>query len=80
MYEMKASISIPDEVFALADDLARRQSISRSALYSTAVAEYVAKHRPEEVTARLNAVYSQLSSDLDPALRRAQARSIQGDW
>ena len=77
---MKTSISLPDDIFALADELARRQSISRSALYATAVAEYVAKHRQEGVTARLNAVYSDLSSDLDPALRRAQARSIRGDW
>jgi len=53
---------------------ARRQSISRSELYATAVAEYVAKHRQEEVTARLNAAYSELSSEPDPALRTAQAR------
>ena len=77
---MKTSISVPDDVFELADELARRQSISRSELYSTAVAEYVAKHRQEEVTSRLNAVYSELSSELDPALRSAQARSIRGAW
>lgn len=77
---MKTSISVPDDIFAVADELARRQSISRSELYATAVAEYVAKHRQDEVTARLNAVYSELSSELDPALRAAQARSIRGEW
>ena len=77
---MKTAISIPDEVFASADALARRLAISRSELYSNAVAEYVAKHRDEDVTARLNTVYAELPGKVDSGLRRIQARSVQGDW
>ncbi len=77
---MKTAISLPDELFASADSLAERLRVSRSELYATAVAEYVAKHRDAEVTARLNEVYSDLPSGVDPALRRAQARSMGEEW
>ncbi|WP_420632472.1 ChpI protein [Candidatus Palauibacter sp.] len=77
---MKTAISVPDELFVSADSLAKRMRISRSELYATAVAEYVAKHRSEDVTARLNAVYADLSSEVDHALRRAQARSVADEW
>lgn len=77
---MKTAISLPDDLFALADALARRLRVSRSELYANAVAEYVAKHRDEDVTARLNTVYADLPSGLDPGLRRAQARSVAEEW
>lgn len=78
---MKTAISIPDEVFEDADELADQLGISRSELYSTAVAEYLAKHRAEEVTDRLNEVYAREPSGLAPKLRRVQAQSIgESDW
>ena len=77
---MKTAISIPDDLFVLADALARRLVISRSELYAIAVEEYVAKHRDEDLVARLNAVYSDLPSGVDPALRRAQAKSLSAEW
>ena len=73
---MKTAISLPDEVFESADALAERLGLSRSELYATAVAEYVAKHRDQDVTARLNDVYADEPSGLHRALRSAQARSI----
>lgn len=53
---MKTAISLPDAVFESADELAQRLGISRSELYATAVAEYLAKFRSEDVTARLSKV------------------------
>ena len=79
-YSMKTTISLPDKVFASADSLAKRLKVSRSALYATAVAEYVAKHSDENVTARLNAVYADSPSGIDPGMRRTQARSVAEDW
>ena len=73
---VKTAISIPDEVFQAAEELAVRLGVSRSELYSTAVAEYVAALRSRGVTARLNEVYASETSSLDPALERAQAGSI----
>ncbi|MFQ5474016.1 MAG: CopG family ribbon-helix-helix protein [Dehalococcoidia bacterium] len=73
---MKTAISLPDELFESADALARRLGLSRSELYATAVAEYLAKHRSEDVTARLNEVFADEPSGVDPELRSAQARSV----
>ena len=78
---MKIGISIPDEVFASADKLAGTLGLSRSELYATAVAEFLAKHRAGDVTARLNAVYAQQPSVLNKRVRRAQARTVRGsEW
>lgn len=78
---MKTAISIPDEVFEAADELADELGVSRSELYSTAVAEYLAKHRADDVTDRLNEVYAREESGLAPELRRAQVHSIgKSDW
>lgn len=73
---MKTAISLPDELFSAADVLAGELGVSRSQLYATALAEYVAKHRSSEITERLNRVYASEDSSLDPALRHLQARSI----
>lgn len=73
---MKTTISLPDEVFEAADELAERLGVSRSELYARAVEELLARHRDEDVTARLNRVYAEEPSGLDPALRDAQARSV----
>ena len=78
---MKTAISLPDEIFESADALAERLGLSRSELYATAVAEYLAKHRGEDVTARLNDVFADHSGGIDPAVRSAQARSIgRSEW
>jgi metal-responsive CopG/Arc/MetJ family transcriptional regulator len=78
---MKTAISLPDELFEAADSLAERLGVSRSELYARAVSEYLAKHRHEDVTERLNQVYADEPSGVHPSLRRAQARSVDsGEW
>ena len=73
---MKTAVSLPDDLFLWANDLAKRQGMSRSELYAVALAEYLAKHRDADVTAKLNEVLADESSGVDPALRTAQARSV----
>jgi len=73
---MKTAISLPDELFESADALAARLGVSRSQLYAEALAEYLAKHRDESVTVRLNEVYADEPSRVDSAFRSAQARSV----
>jgi metal-responsive CopG/Arc/MetJ family transcriptional regulator len=73
---MKTAISLPDQLFHAADALAARLGVSRSRLFATALAEYLAKHQTRKVTERLNAVYGHESSTLDPALRGVQARAL----
>jgi metal-responsive CopG/Arc/MetJ family transcriptional regulator len=73
---MKTAISIPDEVFVAAEGLAERLGVSRSQLYSSAVAQFIAAHRSNGVTARLNAVYETEAADLDPAMMDLQNLSV----
>jgi metal-responsive CopG/Arc/MetJ family transcriptional regulator len=73
---MKTAISLPDDLFRHSDALAKRLGVSRSELYARALEEYVAKHRADQVTKRLNAVYATESSKPDPKLTRAQRRSL----
>jgi predicted transcriptional regulator len=78
---MKTAISIPDDIFASADQLADQLGVSRSALYATAVAEFVAKHQATDVTARLDQVYATQPTRSEPALRRTQARAARrAEW
>ena len=73
---MKIALSIPDEIFESGETLGKRLGVSRSRLYATALAEFVAKHRGRKITARLNTVYRSEDSRLPRALRRLQSRSI----
>ena len=62
---MKTAISIPDKVFESAERTAKKLGVSRSELYSTAVHEFIERHRVEDVTTKLNDVYASSKSDLD---------------
>ena len=73
---MKAAVSIPDPVFKAADELAQRMGVSRSRLYSVALLRFVQDHEEEAITARVNEIYANESSALDPVLQSIQARSI----
>ena len=71
---MKTALSLPDSLFRSANRLARRLGMSRSRLFATAVAEFIAKHREDKVTERLNDVYATERSRMDPLLARVQKR------
>jgi metal-responsive CopG/Arc/MetJ family transcriptional regulator len=76
---MKVALSIPDDLFESAETLGKRLGVTRSRLYATALADYLAKHRGRKTTERLNAVYAAEQGRLDPAVRRAQQRSLESD-
>ena len=72
---MKTAISIPDDIFDSADALADRLGVSRSELYANAVAEFVARHRGEKLTDRLNALYVTEPSRLGRGVKRPQGKA-----
>ena len=76
---MKTAISIPDELFKEADHLADRLGISRSELYTSAVAEYIEDHQKEAVTEKLNEIYENQPSPVDAGLNTLQYSSLQKD-
>ena len=75
---MKVALSIPDELFDTAETVSKRLGVSRSRLYATALAEFLAKHQNRKVTDRLDTVYSSEDSRLDDTTRRLQHRSVSG--
>lgn len=78
---MKTAISIPDKLFESAEQFARRQGMSRSELYATALRCYLQEHRNEGITERLDEVYGTEDGALDPAIARLQTRSLpRDDW
>ena len=76
---MKVPLSIPDELFESAEKLGRRLGVSRSRLYATALADYLAKHRGRKTTERLDALYAADRGRVDPIVRCAQRRSLVPD-
>jgi len=76
---MKVALSIPDELFESAESLGKRLRISRSRLYATALADFLAKHRGRKVTERLDALYTNADSRLEPSVKRLQRRSLERD-
>ena len=75
---MKTAISIPDRVFQSAEQLAARLGVSRSELYSKALAALIEKHRDDLIKARLDEVYGsgEIDSSLEPELEALQRRSL----
>jgi len=73
---MKTAISIPDDVFSRAERFAHRRKMTRSALFTQAVDEYLQHHRDDDVTQKLNEVYASEDSSLDPVFARLQSLSL----
>ncbi len=71
---MKVAVSIPDEVFAEAEDLAKRLKASRSEIYSRALGEFLGRHAPDRVTEMMNQVIAAVGEESDPFARRAAQR------
>ena len=76
---MKTAISIPDEVFDKAEQLADQLGISRSELYAKAVESFLQARLAENVTEKLNEVYASERDELDPLLIQMQSASLAGD-
>jgi len=74
---MKTAISLPDDVFHAAERHARRARKTRSQLYAEAIAEYLRRHAPEEVTDAMNQVVDALDEATDPFLAATARRALE---
>ncbi len=70
---MKTAISIPDTVYHQAEKTARQLKMTRSELYTKAVASFLERQQAEDITEKLNEVYARESSALAPEFAAAQA-------
>ena len=73
---MKTAISIPDPLFELAEKIAKKLGVSRSKLFSLAIQEFIEQHNWEEVTKKLDEIYSHQDSKLDPFVSELQNLSL----
>jgi metal-responsive CopG/Arc/MetJ family transcriptional regulator len=78
---MKTTVSIPDDLFARAERLARHGRRSRSEVYSAALREYVARHDPDDVTEAMNRVVSVIEAEPDAFVSAAARRLLRrSEW
>jgi hypothetical protein len=77
--DMKTAVSVPDELFREAEAAARRLQLSRSALYSKAIAGFLKDQRGSAITERLNEVYSRNPAKVDSRLHDAQLKTLKKD-
>lgn len=78
---MKVAVSVPNDIFERADQLARAAGRSRSDVYSSALSEYVARHAPDEITTALDRVMSEIDDPVDPFVVAAGSRVLEAtDW
>jgi metal-responsive CopG/Arc/MetJ family transcriptional regulator len=78
---MKTAVSVPEDLFRLAEATARRLRVSRSELYAKAIAEFLNRQHGNAITERLNDVYSRRPAKVDSGLHRGQLKSLEkGAW
>ena len=78
---MKIAVSIPDDVYLRAEELAGRTNRSRSRLYSDALAEYLARHGTDTVTAAMNETLAVVNEGRDAFLDAASRAAIaKSEW
>jgi metal-responsive CopG/Arc/MetJ family transcriptional regulator len=78
---MKVAVSIPDEVFAETESLAKRLKASRSEVYSRALHEFLGRHAPERVTEQMNRAVQDVGAEYDAFSARAARRVLkQSEW
>jgi metal-responsive CopG/Arc/MetJ family transcriptional regulator len=68
---MKTAVSLPDDVFAEAEGVAKKAGISRSELYARAIRSYLAATRDDRITEQLNEFYDSFEQKSDDFLQRA---------
>jgi hypothetical protein len=69
---MKTAISVPDDLFKRAETVAKKMQVSRSELYSLALAAFLKTRDDEALTRQLNEFYRETPAEIDEAFQRAQ--------
>jgi hypothetical protein len=78
-HPMRIAISIPDTLFAEAEQYARARGMARSTLYARAIQYYLDVHRHRDITAALDAIYAEDPNPIAPAVVHAQSAAVLPD-
>lgn len=78
---MKTAISLPDDLFVLADEYATTLGMSRSELYATALREFIASRQRDDLTERINAACANLDTSLPADIARiTRQKLLEAEW
>jgi len=78
---MKTAVSIPNELFDVAERLARRTRKSRSRLFSDALREYVNRRSPDRITEAMDQALAEIGEGNDPFVAAASRQRLeQSEW
>ncbi|MPZ71028.1 MAG: ribbon-helix-helix protein, CopG family [Actinobacteria bacterium] len=78
---MKTAISIPDELFSRAEEMARKTGKSRSRLYQEALSEYLLRRDPGALTQAMDDALTDIDPKSDPWLAEAGRRTLErSEW
>lgn len=78
---MKTAIMIPAPLVQNAKLVASQLGITDDELYVRALEAFLQQHLDEVITAKLNEVYTEINSELDPVIQTMQYRSLpQEEW
>ncbi len=78
---MKTAISLPDDLFEVADKYATDNGLSRSALYAHALREFLDRHRTDDLKDRINAAIDKAGQPRDALLSRVANKALLGqEW
>ena len=75
---MKTAISLPDDLFAIAERLAEQRGVSRSELYATALRAYIEEHAGDDLRERIDAFCAEVDTALPEDLSRASRAALRG--
>jgi metal-responsive CopG/Arc/MetJ family transcriptional regulator len=73
---METTVSLPNEVFQKAEEVAAALGISRDELYAAALLQYLREKGKDEITEKLNQVYAETESEIDEISQRLQLVSL----
>lgn len=73
---MKTAVSLPDEVFQAAEHFAHERGLTRSALYSQAIATFLKQNDIDPLTEAINRVADTVDTGLESSLNRLQGETI----
>ena len=81
MKALRTTISIPEDIYRDAEEVAKRLGMTRSQLYSKAVSDFLNRYRKDDMKAKLNEVHATWSPCFDPVLATMQLASLpQEEW
>ncbi|MGH2704050.1 MAG: hypothetical protein ACRDJ4_02835 [Actinomycetota bacterium] len=78
---MKTAVSIPDELFGRAEEMAHNTGKSRSQLYQEALSEYLLRRDPGAVTQAMDEALADIDPQPDPWMIEAGRQALErSEW